>query len=75
MARRSDPQRLHEAKAAATVESLVSAGIARKDAGAWVAAWECEARARELAREHHDYWPTGESWIAMRRSINRKSPD
>lgn len=74
MARRPDPHRIHEAKRAATVERLVSAGIGRGDAEPWVAAWEREAEAQGLPRTDHDYWEAGMTWIAMRRALDRKPP-
>lgn len=74
MARRSTPRRIHEAKAAATTERLVSAGIGRTEATAWIAAWELEAEARGLPRTDHDYWEAGQTWIAMRRSQDRTPP-
>ena len=74
MARRADPQRIHEAKEAATIERLVSAGIGRTDAVARVAAWELEAGARGLPRTDRDYWEAGMTWIAMRRAQDRKPP-
>ena len=74
MARRSTPQKLHEAKEGATIERLVSAGIGRTDAVAWVAAWELEAEARGLPRTDHDYWEAGMTWVTMKRSMDRKPP-
>jgi hypothetical protein len=73
-AHRSDSQHIHEAKVAATIEKLVSAGFGRMDAEGWVAAWELEAEARGLPRTDRDYWPAGETWIAMKRAQDRKPP-
>jgi hypothetical protein len=74
MARRPTPERIHEARRGATIERLVSAGIGRGDAEPWVAAWEREAGSRGLPRTDRDYWEAGMTWIAMRRSQDRRPP-
>ena len=56
-------------------ERLVSElGMPRDTAGRWVAAWEAEAAERGLPQTDPDFWPAGETWIAMRRTLQREPP-
>ena len=64
MARRADPERIHEAKRAGTLASLVDQHrVPRAKAEALIAAWEVEAEARGLGRSDNDYWPVGQAWM------------
>jgi len=68
MARRPDPERIHRAKRAGTLASLVDQHrIPRDRAEALIAAWEIEAEGRELVRTDNDYWPTGQAWMLDQR--------
>lgn len=75
MARRADPERIHQAKRAGTLAGLVDQHrVPRDKAEALIAAWEVEAEHRELARTNNDYWSTGRVWMLERRAQDRKSP-
>ena len=64
MARRADPERIHQAKVAGTLASLVDQHrIPRAKAEALIAAWEAEADRRGLQRTASDYWPIGQAWM------------
>ena len=74
MAKRANPERIHEAKRAATIERIVSSGIGGGDAESWVAAWEREAQALGLLRTDWNYWEAGVTWITMKRAQDRRPP-
>ena len=69
LARRADPERIHQAKRAGTLASLVDQHrVPRDKAEALIAAWEVEAEDRELARADNDYWSTGQAWMLEQRA-------
>jgi hypothetical protein len=70
MARRADPERIHQARRAATRNGLTDYGMSVEDAERWCDAWEIEAASRGLPR-NADYWTLGEAWIAEERRARR----
>jgi hypothetical protein len=50
MSRRSTPERIDEARRAATRSRLIGEGVTEATADAWIAAWESEAARDGLAR-------------------------
>jgi hypothetical protein len=73
MTRRADPERIHQAKRAGTLASLVDQyRVPRVKAEAIIAAWEVEAEARGLARTDNDYWSVGQAWMLEQRKRDRK---
>jgi hypothetical protein len=71
MARRADPQRIHEARRAAVRANLIGSGMAPETADRWLDAWELEATGRGLSRDEWGYWQAGEAWIAPERAARR----
>jgi hypothetical protein len=67
MSRRSTPDRLHQARRAATVARLIGEGELPDRAEAVVAAWEAEADRDGLERDGR-YWDAGWSWMAATRN-------
>ena len=64
--RRADPQRIHQAKVAGTLASLIDQHrIPRDRAEVLIAAWEKEAERRGGTAS--DYWPIGQAWMLERR--------
>jgi hypothetical protein len=61
MSRRADPERIHQARRAATVERLVGEGELRDRVEALVARWEAEADGRPHDRA---YWEAFAAWLA-----------
>jgi hypothetical protein len=66
MSRRSTPERIDQARRAATRRRLVGAGATEETADAWIAAWEFQAERDGLDRGSA-YWEAGWSWIAEQR--------
>jgi hypothetical protein len=71
MSRRADPERIHQARRAATRNGLTDHGMALETAERWCDAWELEAATRGLPRERDDYWTVGKEWIAAERAARR----
>jgi hypothetical protein len=67
MSRRADPERIHEARRAATVERLVGEGEIRSRAEGLVARWEAMA-ATEGRPHDRAYWEAFEAWRTSRPS-------
>ena len=68
MARRADPERIHQAKQAGTLASLVDQHrIPRDKAEALIVAWKAEAVDRGLARTDSTSWPVGQAWMLEQR--------
>jgi hypothetical protein len=66
MSRRSTPERIDEARRAATRNLLIGEGATEATADAWIAAWE--AKAADDGLEHgRTYWEAGWAWIAEQR--------
>ena len=72
MARRADPERIDEARRAATRSRLISEGVTETTADAWIAAWEAQA-AQEGLERGSAYWDAGWAWISAQRRA-RKLP-
>jgi len=70
MARRSDPERIFQARRAAVRYSLMDYGMDQATAGRWCDARELEATGRDLPRDA-SYWQIGADWIAAERAARR----
>ena len=70
MARRADPERIHEARRAALHNALTGSGMAPDVAEQWLEAWADEAASRGLQRGGA-YWTTAAAWIAAERVTRR----
>jgi hypothetical protein len=70
MARRADPERIHQARRAAIRNRLTGSGMEEATAERWCDAWELEAAGRGLP-EDGDYWRTGAECIAAERAARR----
>ena len=66
MSRRSTPERIDEARRAATRSRLIGEGVTESTADAWIAAWEAKAAEEGLERGS-EYWQAGWEWIAEQR--------
>jgi hypothetical protein len=73
MSRRADPERIHEARRAATIERLVGEGELRDRAEALVAAWEAQADQDALERDGR-YWEAARRWLAAQRARSPHEP-
>lgn len=70
MARRSDPERIFEARRAAVRYGLMDTGMDDATADRWCDAWEIEAAGLGLPRDAA-YWQAGKAWIAEERAARR----
>jgi hypothetical protein len=70
MGRRSDPERIFQARRAAVRYGLMDTATDEATANRWCDAWELEAAGRGLARDIA-YWHAGEAWIAAERAARR----
>lgn len=66
MSRRSTPERIDEARHAATRQRLISEGVTETTTDAWIAAWASHAARNGLERGSA-YWTAGWEWIAAER--------
>jgi hypothetical protein len=66
MSRRSTPERLDDARRAATRNRLMGDGVTADAADAWIAAWDAQAAQHGLERGSV-YWETAWEWIAEQR--------
>jgi hypothetical protein len=66
MARRSIPERIDEARRAATRNRLMGDGATDVTADAWIAAWEAKAAQDGLERGAA-YWHAAWAWIVEQR--------
>jgi hypothetical protein len=66
MSRRSTPERIDEARRAATRNRLVGQGVTEATADAWISGWEAWAAEEGLERGSA-YWQAGWAWIAEQR--------
>ena len=66
MSRRSTPERLDQARCAATRQRLIGQGVTGATTDAWIAAWEAQADQGGLPRDGR-YWERGWEWIAAER--------
>jgi hypothetical protein len=75
MARRADPERIHQARRAAVRNGLTDYGMPLEEAERWCDAWELEAAGRGLPKDAA-YWEAGEAWMSEQRAKRRASgPD
>jgi hypothetical protein len=72
LARRADPERIHQARRIAVRNGLTDYGMPLEDAERWCDAWEAEAGGRGLPKDSN-YWTIGSDWIAEQRAM-RKGP-
>lgn len=72
MARRSTPERIDEARRAATRNRLTGDWVTEPTADDWIAAWDVQAAQDGLERGSA-YWEVGWTWIAEQRR-GRKLP-
>jgi hypothetical protein len=63
VSRRSTPERIDEARRAATRSRLIGERVSPDTADAWIAAWEAQAAEDGLERSAA-YWDAGWDWIA-----------
>ena len=70
MARRADPERIHQARRAAVRNGLTDFGMPLEEAERWCVAWELEAAGRALPKDSA-YWQLGGDWIAEERAVRR----
>ena len=66
MSRRSTPERINEARRAATRARLIGERVAPETADAWISAWEAQA-ARDGVERGAAYWDASWEWIAEQR--------
>ena len=66
MSRRSTPERIDEARRAATRSRLIGEGVTESTADAWIAAWEAQA-AEDGMERGAAYWEAAWDWIAEQR--------
>lgn len=68
MARRTDPERIYQARRAALFAKLTQTrAIDELDAEHWISAWERSPEAELVARLTPEFWDAGELWIASSR--------
>lgn len=68
MTRRADPERIYQARRAATFTRLTqSRAVDDLEAEHRIAAWEREAAAHGVDRLTAAFWDAGDKWIAERR--------
>jgi hypothetical protein len=67
---RSTPERIDEARRAATQNRLIGEGVIGATADAWIAAWEAEA-ARDGLERGSPYFDAMYHWIAAERRSRR----
>ena len=73
MARRADPERIHEARRAAIRNRLIGSGKDPDLAERWCDAWEAEAALQGIARSS-DYWDAGKLWIDAQCAARKRPP-
>jgi hypothetical protein len=72
VSRRSTPERIDQARYAATRARLIGEGVTEETADAWIAAWS-EQASRDGMERGATYWDAGWAWIAEQRA-QRKRP-
>jgi hypothetical protein len=73
MSRRSTPERIDEARRAATRNRLIGEGVTEATADAWIAAWDAQA-AQDGMTPSAAYWEAGWAWIAEQRRSRVRPP-
>jgi hypothetical protein len=71
MTKRADPERIDNARRAATRNRLIGERLDEETADAWIAAWEAQAALDGLSRGSA-YWEAGWNWIASQRAERRR---
>jgi hypothetical protein len=71
VSRRSTPERINEAREAATRSRLIGDGLSEPTAEAWIAAWEAAA-ARDGVERGSTYWTAAWEWIKAERLRGRR---
>lgn len=67
MSRRSIPERIDQAREAATRSRLIGDGVTPETADLWIAAW-AEQAAADGVQPGAAYWDAGWTWIADQRT-------
>jgi len=70
MTRHADPERIHQARRAATRNGLTDHGMPLEEAERWCDAWEAESERLDLPKDKN-YWTVGSAWIAEERAARR----
>jgi hypothetical protein len=70
VSRRSDPERIFQARRAAIRNTLTGSGMSLEDAERWCDAWVLEADGRGLPKDGAN-WRAGAEWIAAERASRR----
>ena len=66
------PERIYQARRAATFRRLVDAeGIPEHDAEDWISRWEEQAALLGVGRYSAEFWADGAIWIAEQRAAER----
>ncbi len=65
-----DPDRIDQARRAATHSRLVGDGATEATADTWITAWEAQA-AQDGIQRGSAYWQAGWEWIAAKRKTRR----
>jgi len=71
VARRSTPERIFQARRAATRNGLTDYGMPVEIAEAWCDEWQDEAERQGLERLTSAYWDDADKWIAEQRKSRR----
>ena len=71
MSRRSTPERIDQARHAATRNRLSGEGVTEATADAWIAAWEVRADRDGLERGSI-YWQAAWEWIGQERESRHR---
>jgi hypothetical protein len=66
MSRQSTPERIDEARRAATRARLIGERVTPETADAWIAAWDAQA-AQDGMTPSAAYWEAGWTWIGEQR--------
>jgi hypothetical protein len=75
MARRADPEGIHQARRAAIRNAIMqSRGLETDVAERWCDAWEAEAVLQGVERDR-DFWQTGHAWIDAQCAARKKPPN
>ena len=74
MSRGSTPERIDEARRAATRNRLIGAGATEETADAWIAAWETQAAHDGLERGSASWGEADWGWIAEQRKTSKSPP-
>jgi hypothetical protein len=74
MSRRSTPERIDQAREAATRNRLLGDGATLATADAWLAAW-AEQAARDCIERGKGYWERGWEWITSERQYRAAAVD